>query len=358
MGLYSPSGAKGRSLFADQISIQAAMARMFSQKLDFYDRTLYPLIFHTRLMGQTLRVGPYATNEFDTTDGAPPKVEIVSPAHQIDADQTMAFAMGLSRMLNRNPESFQGQGQADSAKAITQLEGGIATTIKDGIWPPMLEADPRLYSVAAKMDVNLWGNVKKVAKGNRKNSAFKVSYVPTMELRGREEDFMVEPGFGLGGYQGTIEILQQLGAEQISEEAAIESRNDIRDAETMLRQIEGDRIRKLMRLQLGTAAQAQPGMPGSLQPGALSALLDKIERGESMQEAWDELDKSGQLFVPMPPPQPDPTAALGGLPGGAAPGGAPTGPGAGPAGAFLPLPTLEALRGGPGGVNGRPQPTG
>jgi hypothetical protein len=356
MGLYHPSGAKGRSLFADQISIQAAMARMFSQKLDFYDRTLYPLVFHTRLTGQTLRVGPFATNEFDASDGVPPRVEVVAPAHQIDADQTMAFAMGMSRMLNRNPESFQGQGRADSAKAISQLEDGPAATIKDGIWPAMLEAEAKIYEVAASLDVNLWGNVKKVAKGSRKNSAFRVNYVPAVDLRGREQDFCVEPGLGLGGYQGIIEILQMLGAEQISEETAIEQREDIRDADKELRRIEADRVKKLMRLQLGTAAQAQPGMPGALQDGALAELLDRIERGERLQEAWETMSKAQRLFV-VPPPQPlaPPGGDLGG--GFAPPAG--VGPGTGGAASFLPLPDLNALRGGPGGVrNNRPQPTG
>lgn len=353
-GLYNPQGPKGRSLFADQISIQAAMARMFSQKLDFFDRSLYPLIFHTRLLGQTLRVGPYATNEFDTTDGAPPKVEVVAPAHQIDADQMMAFSLGLSRMLNRNPESFQGQGQADSAKAINALEGGVAQTVRDTLWPSMLEAEPRLMSIAARMDVNLWGNVRKQASGQNAREAFEVSYTPTVDLRGREFNWKVEPGIGLGGYQGKLEVLQELGAEQISEETALEQRDDIYEVEEELRRIESDRMKKLIRLQLGTAAQAQPGMPGSLQPGALAELLDRIEKGERLQQAMAEMDKALRLYVPMPPPQPD-LSALAGAGGETAP----VGPGSGNASAFLPLPTLSALRGGPGGLrNGQPQPTG
>lgn len=331
MSLYSPLGAKGRSMFADQISIQAAMARMFSQKLDFYDRTLYPIIFHTRLAGQTIRLGPYATNEFDPSDGFQPKVESIAPAHQVDADQTMAFAMGLSRMLNRNPESMQGAGDADSAKALEALKSGVTTTIRDGIWPPMLEADPTLYAAAAEMDVNLWPNVKKVAQGRRKNSAFREDYVPAVDLRGREHDFEVEAGLGLAGYQGTIEMLQLLGAEQISERMMLEQRSDVRDAEEALREIESDRIRKIIRLDL--EAKAAQGM---LVPGALGKVLDRIERGESAQKVLQDLEEKGQLYIVPPSPE----EMLG---GGGAPPGAP--PGAGIPPEMLPAPTLGALRG-------------
>lgn len=353
VSLYNPAGGKGRSFLSDQVSIQAALARMFSQKLDFYDRSLYPLIFHTRLTGQTLRVGPYATNEFDFTDGNAPKVEVVAPAHQIDADQTMSFALGLSRMLNRNPESFQGQGQADSAKAINALESGVTATIRDDLWPPMLAAEPRIMETCAKMDVNLWGGVKKSAEGSRDNRPYQVTYTPTVDVRGYEKAFRAKPGFGLAGYQGTLEILQLLGAEQIDELTAIEQRPDVDDADEMLRRIDMDRMSKLERLQLATAAQLPPGAPGSLQDGAIAEIKQLIAEGKSWDEAVKMLRDKGALTVPQPPPV-DPMAALAGGAG----GGVPTGPGAGNAAAFLPLPTIEAMRGGPGGLQGHPAPTG
>lgn len=333
MALYTPAGAKGRSMFADQVSIQAAMARMFSQRLDYFDRTLYPIIFHTRLAGQTIRIGPYATNEFDPTDGVPPRVDVVAPQNPVDADQSLAFAMGMSRMLNRNPEAMQGAGNADSAKALEALKSGVTSTIHDGIWPPMLEAEPRLYAKAAQMDVNLWGNVKKVAKGKRKNAAFSVNYVPAVDLRNYIHDFEVEAGLGLAGYQGTIEILQLLGAEQISEVTAIEQRSDIRDAEKELRRIQGDRIKKLIFADL--AAKAQEGV---LVPGALSEIGKRNDKGEDLFTILEDLEKRGQLYVVPPSPEADPLAAL--LGGGG--GGGPAGPGGPP----LPPPSLEAIQGG------------
>jgi hypothetical protein len=333
MGLYSPQGAKGRSLFADQVSIQAAIARMFSQKLDFFDRTLYPMIFHTRLSGQTIRIGPYATNEYDPSDGFQPKVDTVAPAHQVDADATMAFALGLSRMLNRNPESMQGAGEADSAKALEALKSGITTTIRDGFWPPMIEAEPKLLSLASKIDVRLWGNIRKVAKGKRKNGPFRINYVPATLLRGREDDWEVEAGLGLAGYQGTIEILQLLGAEQIPERMALEQRDDVRNAEEAYRMIQGDRIQKVVFADLATKAQE-----GMLVGGALARIWRRVLSGEELYEVIEEMDAAGELYIA--PPSPD--ELLGQL----GPGGPTGGPGGLIPPGERPVPTsLAALRG-------------
>jgi hypothetical protein len=211
MSLYSASYAKGRSLFADQVSVQAAMARMFSQKLDYYDRTLYPLIFTTPLVGKTIKVGPYAVNQFDMTMGQQPRAEAIGPTNAIDADQTMQFAVGMSRILNRNPEQMQGAGPADSAKAIAELRKGVTDTIREGIWPAAVETLPSLYAAAAEMDVNLWGMTTKTSRGTRKNSEFQITYRPRTLLKGRERKIMVEPGVGLAGFQGTQELLMLLG---------------------------------------------------------------------------------------------------------------------------------------------------
>jgi len=336
-GLYSPDTSKGRSIFADQVSIQAAIARMFSQKLDFYDRTLYPIIFHTPLAGKTVRVGPYAMNEYNvSTTGVPPRMDVVAPAHPIDADQTMAFALGLSKMLNRNPEMMQGAGQADSAKALEQLKAGITSTIRDGFWPPMLEAEPRLYSLAARMDVACWGNVSKRVHGERKSQAFTVNYVPGVHLRGREDDFELEPGLGLAGYQGTLEIIQLFGAELVPEQDAVEQGEWTRDARGTLRRLQGDKLRKILYADLTTKAAN-----GVLAPGAINEILRRVERGgEDLYDVIDEMEKAGRMLV-----QPQAGGPLG-TPGGTAGATAALPPGSTAAPGAMPaiLPTLEALR--------------
>lgn len=226
MQLYS-AAARGRSMFSDQISVQAAMARMFSQKLDYADRNLYPIIFTTPLSDRQVRVGPWAINEWDPNiSSTPPKVDVIGPQGSMDFDQTMAFTMGLQRILNRNPEQFQGiapGGRADSAKALNTLRDSVVnTTVRDMIWPPMIQALPLLYAKAAQLDVNLWPNERKRASGRMKNQAFNLHYRPKVDLEGRERDFQIEPGIGLAGYQGTLEMLQLVGAELMPEDEAIE----------------------------------------------------------------------------------------------------------------------------------------
>jgi hypothetical protein len=331
MSLYSP-GVRARPIFADQVSIQAAMARMFSQKLDYYDRTLYPVIFTTPLADKTVRVGPWAINEWDPTFQGQFRVDTIEPKNAIDADQTMAFVMGLSRILNRNPETFQGQapsGRADSAKAIESLKSAVAdTTVRDMLWPPMIAAMPRLYSKAAELELKLWPNERKAISGRRKNTRFATTIRPKTELEGREESFEVEQGSGLGGYRGTLEILQLVQAELKSEEDALEEMEGVRDAGEAQRKIQTNRAQKVIWQNLATRALAPPGTPGGLKAGAMSKLVQKVQEGADIFVALRQLEEADEMYEPMaPPPEP-------GLAGAAGP---PTG---------MVAPPLELLRGG------------
>ena len=338
MSLYSP-GIRARSIFADQVSVQAAMARMFSQKLDFYDRSLYPVIFTSPLAEKSVKVGPWAINEFDPTFQGQFKVESIGPTNAIDADQTMAFVMGLQRMLNRNPESFQGQapgGRADSAKAINSLRDSVMnTTIREMIWPPMLQALPKLYSKAAELDLHLWPNERKRMSGRRKNQNFSTFYRPQVDLKDHTEDFLIEPGVGVAGYQGTLEMIQLVGAELMPEDEAIEQGEWSRDAAETKRGIQAMRLEKVLWADLAARAEAPPGTPGKLQPGALSKLKKMVEgENKDLFDAIEQLDQKGE-FSEVPPPAPE-------MPGMGAPGGPPGMP------PGMPIPPLELLRGGQG----------
>ena len=334
MGLYSASRALGRSIFADQVSVQAAMARMFSQKLDFYDRTLYPLIFTTPLMGKTLKIGPYAVNQFDMTMGTTPKADAIGPTNAIDADQTMQFAVGMSRMLNRNPEQMQGAGDADSAKAISELRKGITDTIREGIWPSAVETLPTLYKAAAQMDINLWGRTTKESTGRRNNGEFALKYRPRTLLKGRENKIIVEPGVGLAGFQGTQELLMLLGAEAISEDSVLEQGEWVRDAQQEKRRIQGMRMEKLLWADLQARVGAPPGTPGKVKAEALSEIRERVlAQGKDLFDTIKELAMAGMLYEELPVPG-DPLTAM--MAGGGAPGGAPAGP-------PLPPPEIAAL---------------
>lgn len=308
-GFYSAFGAKARGLFADQVSIQAATARMFSQQLDFYDRMLYPLIFHTPLVNEKLRLGPNAANTYDTSSGIPPRVDTVQPAHSIDANQMMAFSLNLSRVLNRNPEQMQGQGEADSAKALTELKSGITSTIRDWIWPPMVEAQPKMYELAARLEVKLWPNERRTTSGSRRNQPFAAEYVPAAHLKGRESSFRLEPGLGLAGYQGTLELMQLVQSEMIPESEAMEQGEWVRNVQEATRGIELDRLAKLNLALLGAKAEQ-----GQLAEDAIALLTQAVEAGEALNDAIIRLSAEGKLVAP-PPPMPEMGAPPGMPPG-------------------------------------------
>jgi hypothetical protein len=296
-GFYSALSSKARGLFADQVSIQAATARMFSQQLDFYDRMLYPLIFHTPLVNEKLRLGPNAANTYDTSSGIPPRVDTVQPAHSIDANAMMSFALGLSRVLNRNPEQMQGQGEADSAKALTELKSGITSTIRDWIWPPMVEAQPKMYELAARLEVKLWPNERRTTVGSRRNQPFSADYVPAAHLAGRESSFRIEPGLGLAGYQGTLELMQLVQSEMIPEDEAMEQGEWVRNVQEAKRGISLDRLSKVNFAMLTAKAEQ-----GALAPDAISLLRKAISEGATLDDALMRLAAEGKLEPPPPPP--------------------------------------------------------
>src|SRR6266545_1380987 len=133
------------------------------------------------------------------------------------------------------------------------------------IWPPMIAGITRMYEKAARIDMNVWKYNRRTIQGTRKNSDFRVPYTPATDLLGREGKFEVEPGLGLAGYQGTVEILQLLGAEAISEDMALEQLEHVRDPQAEKRRIFNDRLQKVMFANL-----AANGQQGIVVPGALA----------------------------------------------------------------------------------------
>lgn len=325
--------AKGRSMYADQVSLMAALARMVSQKIDYYDKTLYARTYISEPVGGEIEEGPGGTTVLKSLGGEKPFVQQVAPANPVDADQMIAMIEGLSRVLNRNPEQFQGSGPADSAKALSQLEAGINSTIQDGIWPLFTEGLPKLYSAAAKMDMNLWGNVTKQAQGRQRNTAFYVDYTPNIDLKGYENSIRIEVGIGLGGYHGVLELLQRFSAGTISLDTLLEQLPDVMEPGAEKRRIQMDQLEKV----LFTTFEAKAAQ-GVLNPAGL-AQIRKLTQSEDMDlfDAIEKVQNEGGLDAPPPPP-----------PEMAGPEGAPPGMGGIPEDKLALLrgiPPVEAMRG-------------
>lgn len=320
--LFNPEVA--RSGLADQISIQVAESRLFSQQIDHADRTTYPATFGTPLVGGRAKWGPGAYNEFDTskTPGEKPAFYQAAPPNPIASREMMQFGVVLLRMLNRNPESFQGQGDADSAKAITELKAGVSSTVQNNMWPSFMEALPQLYGKAMRMDQTLWGADRKRISGrtpdvhaSKRGLPVQTSYRPIADLAGYEDDCQIEPGILLRGYQGRLEIMQLVQSGLISEDTALEQLDVVRDPQEEKRRIKRGRMEALQLAEIEMAAQQN-----RLQPGAIPKLVEMMAK-ESVEffEALRALDEKGEFYVPPAPPE----QQVPGLPAGPGGGGLP-----------------------------------
>jgi hypothetical protein len=247
--LHNVLNPKGRSLFADQASLQAAMSRMVSQEIDYFDQLLFGTLFTTPTEDDVVKIGPGAVNVWDNTFQGQPRAERIAPAQAIQATQMISMLLGYSRVANRNPEAMQGAGDANSAKALAELKSGPEATVRDGFWPVFTNGLPKLYTAAAQMELKLWPHEKKTAYYDRtggKGSVFTEDYVPAEDLQGYEHLIQIEPGFFLGGYAGTLEMLQMQQSGAMSMETFLEQHPYYREPEKERRRIDGDKLREAM----------------------------------------------------------------------------------------------------------------
>lgn len=339
--LFAPTTP--RSPLADQVSLQAALSRMFSQKIDFYDRLLYPEVFHSPLVGKNIKRGPNASNELDTSGDNKPYVQVIQPGQSVDANQMMQFTMGLSRILNRNPESLQGGGEADSAKAISELKASVSGTVRDMFWPTFIQGHPKLYSKAMRSDIRLWGDESKKVGGRypdyhrkKRGVPSSVSYIPKRDLAGHEDEVEIEPGIMLRGYQGRLELLQLKGAGMVSRATALELMDVVREPQEEARRIEMDELADVQFQALLAKAASNELMPDAM--SKIHALM--AEEGMHRLEAIAEIDKRGELYAQ---PAQDPMAAM-------------MGGGGGPQDPMAAMAALEAGGGGPPALPPGPPP--
>lgn len=296
--LFAYDRPKGRSIFMDQGSHQIAMSRILSQEVDYSDQTLYGPVFTDPVLGGNPQTGPGAVNVWDPTHPGQKRVERLSPANTINADRTIQFLIGVGRLLNRNPESFQGGGEADSAKALNALRQGVEGTVRDGFWPSFLEGMPKLYTLAMKTDLALWPHERKKAAGKDGKTPFSITYTPYLDLRGYEESVEIEPGYGLGGYQDHVLLLQEYTAGVMPFDEYLELNPNVSEPRRWRVGVEMDEIKKLQRMQLEQMAGS-----GILAPDALAKLLKLMaEEGIERSEAIQKLQESGELLAPAPMP--------------------------------------------------------
>lgn len=232
---FAPNQAHGLSLFKDQVSFMVAISRLMTQKLAFGDQLVNPMIWVKGHEG-SLKIGPQTLNRL-SPQGA---MGIITPPQQLQVDQDIAIMERFSRILNKNPESRQGEVQSKgtytSAKTLEQLAESIDSVVGE-YWNIIQVGMQYLMKVAYMMEEKMWPDYEKSVTGNMGGKRFRDKYTPAKDIKGRWF-VRVDYGFGVGGYQGFLMHLQAKDAGVMPKRQAMEAMPGISDVDEAMRQIE------------------------------------------------------------------------------------------------------------------------
>ena len=280
-------------LFTGQIGIEVALQKVMSQELRGTEQMLTGPIFVSGLEGDINWTG---VNKLSTLGGEKPMVQRLGPTSPLNTERVLASLVNFARIFNRNPESFQGAGDANSAKAVQTLQAGVRSTVQDILWMPFMNGFPRVYDNCMKMERNLWPNERKTIQGKKGRASFEVDYVPGVHLDGYEGRVKIEPGFGLGGIQQSIEAIQKNGAGMLSKRTAIEYDPGVADVDEEMRRIQSEEMGEVL-----TGIMAAKGPELSIT--AVAAVIEKINKGMDKVAAIREVSEEGLFDPPAPEPE-------------------------------------------------------
>ena len=290
---FAPNKA-ALSQFQDQVVFMVAISRMLSQKLRFADRLAHPLLWVRGYEG-SIDVGPDVLTKL----GPQGEMGQLAPPVQLQVDRDIEMLERFSRILNRNPESRQGEIQAKgtytSAKTLEQLAEAIDTVV-GRMWDIQSVGLQHLMRVCYAMDQKFWGDEEKSISGVVKGRNKLDSYIPNKDIAGRW-NINVDYGFDVGGYQGFLQQVQMVGAKLQSRSGALERMPGVSDVDDKLREIELEAVDDAAIANfLALAAQGQLDM-------LLVAKLRKqmAEKGKPLFEViidyQEELQKQAQAAM-------------------------------------------------------------
>ncbi len=293
---FSPNRDAGLSLFEDQLSFQVAISLLMSYKLAAADRQVNPIYWAKGHVG-TVKLGPNVMNKL-TTAGDIGKID---PPNLGQVDRDIEQLLGLSRILNRNPEVRQGEvnakGAYTSAKTLEQLDESIDTVIGRN-WDTISRGLQHLIRLAFTMDEQLWPDEEKHITTNIKNKTYRDTYVPSKDINGHYH-ISVDYGFGVGGYQGFLQHLQANQAKMMSRRRVIEVMPGVSDVDKEMREIELDEMDEAGRILF--QSQAASGQMDVMVWAEMRQLM--AEKGISLHEATlkmeERIRKQAQESVEM-----------------------------------------------------------
>jgi len=333
------SGA-GDSDYYQQIGLEVAYSTLLSQKLALNDAVVFGWLAKKGIW----EIDPETRSMQAVSPDA--AVQILTPPPTFQVDRDMAMLQNDLRTMNMETEATQGQlpGGPITGQGIAQLnQAPVVETVQDYFkkngW--LL---PRLYVSALIQDRAVFPNETKDISSWVRGETFFTSYTPLKDIGPKLGKITVDFGPGLGGYQGHIAQLQDLGADVMSKLTVMEKNRSIRSVRAERARMWQQKLDALVEMSL-TGQTAVP-------PDWISRAYLAVGEGKDFHE-WALANPPQQATAtpnnvgPVPPEVAAAQAAQG--------GGAPGVPPGGPPGFLGPAaPTLPGLPAGQGGVGPGP----
>lgn len=317
----------GSPLLTGQIGIEAGLMKVMNQQIQNTDRINQAPIVGPPLQGDELRWGEYNVIDMQLLQGRQFLPQRLAPDSPSNLTQVMGSLLALAEKFNYNPESAQGAGPAVSGKAIQQLQAGPRSLVTGILFGPYKTAFPRAYDDCMEMEINLWPNDRRTARGRAIRQTFEIDYTPSVALAGYKGHVRIEDARP-GGYNAFLESVQKRDAGMASLRDVLERDPDVRDVEATIRRIDSDATEKFMQ----AAFEALGGQDPLRAIDLTAELLKRIQGGKSKTEAIQDMKQEGLLAPPAPEVPEGLPAGAGGLPpelqgllGGGAPEEAPVG---------------------------------
>lgn len=309
-----------------QIGIEAAIEKTINQQIENTERINKAGMVGPPLLGDKYRWGEYNVVDLSLLNGrsmTPQRLAPDSPNNLMNVTQQLLM---YAQMFNYNPESNQGQGPANSGKAIQQLQAGPRSLVTNILFSPYKVAFPRSFDNCLEIETNLWPNERKTVTARKGKKTFEVDYTPSATFSGFKGHMKIEDA-RTGGYNAFLEAVQKKDAGMASLRDVLEADPNTGDVEATIRRIHGDQAGDFLKAAFEGAGSSDPLMGIKLS----AELIKRLGEGKSRDEAIQDMLAEGLLEPPAPEAPPgmeDGALPPGGLPpelaglfGGAPPAG-------------------------------------
>lgn len=234
-------GTVGASDLEQQIGIEVAFMRLIDQKLSLNDAVVWPWLVKKGFtqVDADRRIIDLGSPDADVTFLAPPA--------NFEVRSDLLILRDLLRVMNFETEASQGEvtGGPITGRGLVELNSVVVGTTQ-AYYDDLAFYMPRLYTTALVMDRNLFGGTSKQTSGQGRGEPFFLDYDPAADIGEAFGRVTVEFGPGLGGFEGHLQMLQDLGAEAIPLRTIMEKNPHIPSYTAARRQILIEKAQRLL----------------------------------------------------------------------------------------------------------------